>query len=177
MPVTAWKLSEFCSVDGETDGRKADRHFFTGFGDTNFLLSSTTQICKRKFHQNHHNSLNKANISLTKSFGYSTVLGLLVFLTFAGNLFIRQLHFWEQGDKLSVTLISHFPLSWKSVLYRDFLVCLSRHLTVFFMAPLDSDGLMWCIASDLYVPWQTGFKWQGLLNLRKSLWKPCFHLY
>lgn len=102
MPDAVWKLFEFCSVDGETDGQKADRHFFTGFGDTNFLLSSTTQICKWKFHQNHHNSLNKTNISLTKSFGYSTVLGFLVFLMFAGNLFIRQLHFWDQGDKLSM---------------------------------------------------------------------------
>lgn len=176
MPDSVWKLFEFCSVGGERDGQKADRHFFTGFGDTNFLPSSTTQICKWKFHQNHHSSLNKPNISLTKSFGYSTVLGFLVFLMFAGNLFIGQLHIWEQGGKLSMRRISHFLMPWKSVLFIDF-CWFSRHLTIFFVVPLDSDGLMWYIANDLYVPRQTGFKWQDLLNLRKSPWKPCFHLY
>lgn len=79
-----WELFEFCSVD--VDWRQT--HIFSQALEVP-ILSCQVQL---KFAKgNFINLLNKMNISLTKSFGYSTVLGcLMVFLVFAGNLFIYQ---------------------------------------------------------------------------------------
>lgn len=113
-------------------GLKADTHFFTGFGGTNILLSSTIQIYKGKFHQNHHNLLNKTNISLTKSLGYSTVLGYLVFFSLCREFIYQAAPFrgvgWQTYNK------NYFPLSSATkVWFLQIFFCLfSRHLTIFF---------------------------------------------
>lgn len=92
MPDAAGKLFEFCSVNGEMDGWRQGRHFFTDFGGTNFFLSSSTQICKQKFHQSPRDLLNRAQVSFTKSVGYSTIL-LFFFFFFLFVLFLV----WSAG--------------------------------------------------------------------------------
>lgn len=173
MPDAAGKLFEFCSVNGEMDGWRQGRHFFTDFGGTNFFLSSSTQICKQKFHQSPRDLLNRAKVSFTKSVGYSTIL---LFFFFSSCLFcfwfglqgfylcIRQI--LGAYTKHSRNLVSHFLVPWKF----DFL----NYLTLFFRLPMDLDGLMWHTADDLYVPWKNGFKWQALLDLGKSPWNSAF---
>lgn len=163
------ETTEFCSVDAETDRRKkAGKTFFHRLWRYRFSPVKWNSDLQTEISSKPWDLLNKAIVSLTKSFGHSTVFWIIIFFF---DLFIKQLHSWECVSKLSMRLVFHFLVPWKFVLFIDFFF---RYLTIFFSVPLYLDGLMWYTANDLYVPWQTEFKWQDLLDLTKSPWNSAF---